>query len=86
MQRASEIKVSSGEAIIFTCRDGAVRSGMACVLSYLIEKLENCVCLTVPLVVCSVKSARPGAFPTVEQYKDVYQMLETALLYLHNVE
>ncbi|KAH9494745.1 hypothetical protein Btru_017776 [Bulinus truncatus] len=61
--------------ILYTCRDGASLSGLACVLSLLLDRMHHDSCLTVPLVVGSIKSIRPEVIPTFEQYKMLYEAL-----------
>ncbi|KAH9494749.1 hypothetical protein Btru_017787 [Bulinus truncatus] len=61
--------------ILYTCRDGASLSGLACVLSLLLDRMDHDSCLTVPLVVGSIKSIRPEVIPTFEQYKMLYEAL-----------
>ncbi|CAL1541406.1 unnamed protein product [Lymnaea stagnalis] len=62
--------------ILYTCRNGARYSGLACVLSLLVDRMEHDSCLTVPLVVGSVKSIRPEVIPTVDQYRVLYDVLQ----------
>ncbi|KAH9494744.1 hypothetical protein Btru_017771 [Bulinus truncatus] len=62
--------------ILYTCRDGATFSGLACVLSLLLDRMDHDSCLTVPLVVGSIKSIRPEVIPTFEQYQMLYEALD----------
>ncbi|CAL1546508.1 unnamed protein product [Lymnaea stagnalis] len=62
--------------VVFVCRNGATYSGLACVLTILLDRMDNDLRLTVPLVVGAVKSIRPEAIPTVDQYRLLYQTLQ----------
>ncbi|CAL1546513.1 unnamed protein product, partial [Lymnaea stagnalis] len=57
-------------------RDGYTYSGHACVLTLLLDRMDNDLCLTVPLVVGAVKSIRPEVIPTLEQYRSLYLVLQ----------
>ncbi|KAK3798315.1 hypothetical protein RRG08_020611, partial [Elysia crispata] len=63
---------------IYMCRNGADQCGLMCVQSILLERLEVDQCLTVPLVVGTIKAIRPQVIPTVDQYKCLYQVLKLA--------
>ncbi|GFR91579.1 receptor-type tyrosine-protein phosphatase mu [Elysia marginata] len=63
---------------IYMCRNGADQSGLMCVQSILLDRLESDQCLTVPLVVGTIKAIRPQVIPTVEQYKCLYHVLKLA--------
>ncbi|XP_055884531.1 receptor-type tyrosine-protein phosphatase alpha-like, partial [Biomphalaria glabrata] len=62
--------------ILYTCRDGATYSGLACVLSLLLDRMDHDTCWTVPLVVGSVKSIRPQVIPTFKQYNTLHDALQ----------
>ncbi|XP_059168917.1 receptor-type tyrosine-protein phosphatase mu-like [Physella acuta] len=64
-------------AVIYTCRDGAKYSGLACVLTVLVDRLERDHMMTVPLAVGRVKSIRQQVISTVQQYMTVYQGIKT---------
>ncbi|CAL1544879.1 unnamed protein product [Lymnaea stagnalis] len=61
--------------VLYMCRNGATYSGLACVLTLLLDRMDNDHRLTVPLVVGAIKTIRPQVIPTVEQYKVLYQVL-----------
>lgn len=63
---------------VFMCRNGADRSGLVCVQSILLDRLETDQCMAVPYVVGTIKAIRPQVIPTVEQYKCLYQVLRLA--------
>ncbi|CAL1534187.1 unnamed protein product [Lymnaea stagnalis] len=62
--------------ILYTCRNGAKYSGLASVLSLLLDRMEHDSCLTVPLVVGTIKTIRPEVISTVDQYRVLYQVLQ----------
>ncbi|XP_059168898.1 uncharacterized protein LOC131950689 [Physella acuta] len=62
--------------VVYTCRNGADHSGLACVLSLLIDRMDHDNLLTVPIVVGTIKSIRPQVIPTLEQYKSLYYSLK----------
>ncbi|KAI8786599.1 multiple epidermal growth factor domains protein 6 [Biomphalaria glabrata] len=62
--------------VVYTCRNGADFSGLACVLSLLLDRMDHDHSITVPLVVGAIKSIRPQVIPTLEQYKTVYSLLK----------
>ncbi|RUS89568.1 hypothetical protein EGW08_002686, partial [Elysia chlorotica] len=61
--------------VLYTCRTGADQSGLMCVQSILLDRMEADQRLTVPLVVGSVKAIRPQIIPTLEQYECLYRVL-----------
>ncbi|CAL1532181.1 unnamed protein product, partial [Lymnaea stagnalis] len=63
------------ERVLYMCRDGAKYSGLACVLTLLLDRMDNDLRLTVPLVVGAIKSIRPQVIPTLDQYRILYQVL-----------
>ncbi|KAK6991352.1 receptor-type tyrosine-protein phosphatase epsilon, partial [Biomphalaria glabrata] len=63
--------------IIYTCRDGATYSGLACVLSLLLDRIDHDTCLAIPLVVGSVKSIRPQVISTFEHYVMLHEALQS---------
>ncbi|CAL1534175.1 unnamed protein product [Lymnaea stagnalis] len=63
--------------IVYTCSNGAKYSGLACVLSLLLDRMEHDSCLTVPLVVGTVKTIRPEVIPNLDQYRVLYDVLGT---------
>ncbi|KAK3732864.1 hypothetical protein RRG08_056694 [Elysia crispata] len=64
--------------VVYMCRNGADNSGLMCVHSILLDRLEADQCLTVPLVVGSIKAIRPQVIPTYDQYKCLYSILKLA--------
>ncbi|KAK3735473.1 hypothetical protein RRG08_018247 [Elysia crispata] len=64
--------------VVYMCRNGADNSGLMCVHSILLDRLEADQCLTVPLVVGSIKAIRPQVIPTYDQYKCLYSVLKLA--------
>ncbi|KAH9492062.1 hypothetical protein Btru_026711 [Bulinus truncatus] len=73
------------EKILYVCRNGALYSGLASVLSNLLDRLDHYLSCSVPLVVGTVKSLRPQVIPTLDQYSTVYDILnrytETSCIY-----
>ncbi|KAH9487869.1 hypothetical protein Btru_067840 [Bulinus truncatus] len=67
---------SSDGRILYMCRNGALYSGLSCVLSLLLDRVDCDSYITVPLVVGSVKSVRLEVIPTYEQYRLLYRILE----------
>ncbi|BFZ21542.1 hypothetical protein BsWGS_24580 [Bradybaena similaris] len=65
---------SSGR-VLYSCRDGATYSGLACVLSLLLDRMDNDHRLTIPLVVGALKAIRPEVIPTLDQYRLLYDVL-----------
>ncbi|CAL1536340.1 unnamed protein product [Lymnaea stagnalis] len=63
-------------SIVFMCRNGATYSGIACVLTNLMDRLDHDLCLSVPLVVGAVKSIRPQVIHTLDQYKTIYAVMK----------
>ncbi|KAI8773564.1 receptor-type tyrosine-protein phosphatase T [Biomphalaria glabrata] len=69
-------RTSPNGRILYICRNGATYSGLACVLSLLLDRIDHDACITVPLVVGSIKSVRPEVIPTLEQYKLLHDIIE----------
>ncbi|KAH9490858.1 hypothetical protein Btru_033661 [Bulinus truncatus] len=69
-------KLSADGRILYMCRNGALYSGLACVLSMLLDRMDNDSCINIPLVVGTIKSIRPQVIPTVEQYRLLYKILQ----------
>ncbi|KAH9496276.1 hypothetical protein Btru_017969, partial [Bulinus truncatus] len=69
-------KARQAGKIIYTCRNGADLSGLACVLSLLLDRMDHDHHITVPLVVGAVKNVRPQIIPTLDQYKTLYNLLK----------
>ncbi|KAH9490847.1 hypothetical protein Btru_033546 [Bulinus truncatus] len=63
--------------IVFLCRNGAQYSGLACVLNLVLETLDIHLKNNVPLAVGTVKSIRPEVVPTLDQYRLIYDVLES---------
>ncbi|CAL1534193.1 unnamed protein product, partial [Lymnaea stagnalis] len=61
---------------LYTCRNGADYSGLICVLSLLLDRIEQDGSLCVPLVVGEIKSIRLEVIPTPEQYRVIYDVLD----------
>jgi protein tyrosine phosphatase len=59
---------------LYMCRNGATYSGLVCVLSLLLDRMNNDQCLTVPLVVGAIKAVRPEVIPSMDQYKLLYEV------------
>ncbi|CAL1544877.1 unnamed protein product, partial [Lymnaea stagnalis] len=51
--------------IVYMCRNGATFSGLACVSTLLLDRVDNDQRLTVPLVVGAIKTIRTQVIPTV---------------------
>ncbi|CAL1536131.1 unnamed protein product [Lymnaea stagnalis] len=64
------------ERTLYMCRNGATYSGLACVLTLLLDRMDNDLRLTVPLVVGAIKAIRSQVIPAVNQYKILYQILK----------
>ncbi|XP_059168922.1 receptor-type tyrosine-protein phosphatase gamma-like [Physella acuta] len=62
--------------ILYMCRNGAEYSGLACVLSLLLDRMDHDQSLTVPLVVGAIKCIRPQVIPSLDQYRCLYQVLK----------
>ncbi|CAG5125911.1 unnamed protein product, partial [Candidula unifasciata] len=56
--------------------NGAEYSGLVCVLSLLLDRMDNDHHLTVPLVVGAIKAIRPQVIPTLDQYRLLYKVLQ----------
>ncbi|KAK0065014.1 receptor-type tyrosine-protein phosphatase T, partial [Biomphalaria pfeifferi] len=69
-------RTSPNGRVLYICRNGATYSGLACVLSLLLDRIDHDACITVPLVVGSIKSVRPEVIPTLEQYKILHDIIE----------
>ncbi|CAL1534185.1 unnamed protein product [Lymnaea stagnalis] len=61
--------------ILYTCSNGAKYSGLACVLSLLLDRMEHDSYLTVPLVVGTVKTIRKEVILNLDQYSVLYDVL-----------
>ncbi|BFY99176.1 hypothetical protein BsWGS_02216 [Bradybaena similaris] len=61
--------------ILFMCRNGALYSGLACVLNLLLDVIDMDGQVSVPLAVGTVKTIRPQVIPTLDQYRNLYQVL-----------
>ncbi|XP_059168921.1 receptor-type tyrosine-protein phosphatase gamma-like [Physella acuta] len=61
--------------VLYMCRNGAEFSGLACVLSLLLDRMDHDQSLTVPLVVGAIKCIRPQVIPSLEQYYCLYEVL-----------
>ncbi|XP_059176865.1 receptor-type tyrosine-protein phosphatase mu-like isoform X2 [Physella acuta] len=62
--------------ILFMCSDGAEWSGLASVLTLLLDRMDHDQRLTVPLVVGAIKSVRPEVISSLSQYEVLYKVLE----------
>ncbi|KAH9496275.1 hypothetical protein Btru_017967 [Bulinus truncatus] len=62
--------------VVYTCRNGADFSGLAYVLSLLLDRMDHDHSITVPLVVGAVKTIRQQVIPTLDQYKTLYTLLK----------
>ncbi|XP_059168901.1 receptor-type tyrosine-protein phosphatase alpha-like [Physella acuta] len=62
--------------VLYMCRNGAEYSGLACVLSLLLDRMDHDQSLTVPLVVGAIKCIRPQVIPSLAQYTCVYEVLK----------
>ncbi|XP_059173393.1 receptor-type tyrosine-protein phosphatase alpha-like [Physella acuta] len=62
--------------VLYMCRNGAEYSGLACVLSLLLDRMDHDQSLTVPLVVGAIKCIRPQVIPSLDQYRCLYQVLQ----------
>ncbi|KAK3767106.1 hypothetical protein RRG08_017980 [Elysia crispata] len=71
-------KLSWKSRILYMCRNGADHCGLMCVQTILLDRLEADQCLTVPLVVGSIRAIRPQVIPTLDQYKCLYRVLKLA--------
>ncbi|XP_059176868.1 receptor-type tyrosine-protein phosphatase zeta-like [Physella acuta] len=62
--------------VLFMCSDGAEWSGLASVLTLLLDRMDHDQRLTVPLVVGAIKSVRPEVISSLSQYEVLYKVLE----------
>ncbi|XP_059173381.1 uncharacterized protein LOC131953936 [Physella acuta] len=62
--------------VLYMCRNGAEYSGLACVLSLLLDRMDHDQSLTVPLVVGAIKCIRSQVIPSMDQYRCLYQVLQ----------
>ncbi|XP_059168918.1 receptor-type tyrosine-protein phosphatase epsilon-like [Physella acuta] len=62
--------------VLYMCRNGADYSGLACVLSLLLDRMDHDQSLTVPLVVGAIKCIRPQVIPSLDQYRCLYEVLQ----------
>ncbi|CAL1538431.1 unnamed protein product [Lymnaea stagnalis] len=76
LKQTRQIVSSTAGRVMFMCRNGATYSGLACVLTLLLDRMDHDNCLTVPNVVGAVKSIRPEVIPTLEQYRTLYLALQ----------
>ncbi|XP_059166877.1 receptor-type tyrosine-protein phosphatase T-like [Physella acuta] len=67
---------NSDGRVLYMCSDGAHLSGLLCVLTLLLDRMDHDRCLTVPLVVGSVKVIRPQVISSLTQYQLLYEVLE----------
>ncbi|CAL1538163.1 unnamed protein product [Lymnaea stagnalis] len=65
-------------------RSGTKYSGLACVLSILLDRMEEESCVIVPLVVGSIKSVEPEIIPNLEQYRCLYQVIQKYIERYHS--
>ncbi|XP_048256010.1 receptor-type tyrosine-protein phosphatase T-like [Haliotis rufescens] len=63
------------DPVLVHCRDGAKRSGVFCVLVELLEELESCNTINVPLAVGGHRSIRQQVVSHLRQYEAVYELL-----------
>ncbi|KAK0069660.1 receptor-type tyrosine-protein phosphatase T-like isoform X1 [Biomphalaria pfeifferi] len=66
---------SSEGRVIFMCRDGATYSGMACVLTILMDCLDQMSWFTIPGVLGTVKTIRPEVIPSLDDYLLLHKIL-----------
>nr|KAI8754324.1 receptor-type tyrosine-protein phosphatase epsilon-like isoform X2 [Biomphalaria glabrata] len=64
------------KTVVFTCRNGAQYSGLACVLYLLVDRFDSDMFVSVPTVVGSVKSIRPEVLSDLSQYVFVHKVLQ----------
>ncbi|KAK3756429.1 hypothetical protein RRG08_029099 [Elysia crispata] len=75
-EKIKSCRPSGKSRVVYMSRNGADHCGLMCVQSILLDRLEADQCLTVPLVVGSIKAIRPQVIPTVDEYKCLYQVLK----------
>uniref|UniRef100_A0A2C9KP11 protein-tyrosine-phosphatase n=1 Tax=Biomphalaria glabrata TaxID=6526 RepID=A0A2C9KP11_BIOGL len=65
---------ASGKTV-YMCRNGATYSGLISVLCNLMDRLDNDMSCSIPIAVGLIKSVRPQAISTLEQYKLLFDIL-----------
>ncbi|KAK0046237.1 receptor-type tyrosine-protein phosphatase alpha [Biomphalaria pfeifferi] len=63
----------TGGKILYLCSDGILQSGLMAVLLHLLDRADNEACISVPLIVGTIKSLQPKIVPNFEQYQAVYR-------------
>ncbi|CAG5127069.1 unnamed protein product, partial [Candidula unifasciata] len=74
-QHIRSLQPAGSGRVLYMCRNGADYSGLVCVLSLLLDRMDNDHHLTVPLVVGAIKAIRPQVIPTLDQYRLLYKAL-----------
>ncbi|XP_059168915.1 receptor-type tyrosine-protein phosphatase epsilon-like [Physella acuta] len=75
MRTIKSLEKRTDNRVLFICSNGAEYSGMAYVLSYMIDQLDNGY-LNIPYTVGTVKCLRPLVVPTLQQYKFLHQVIQ----------
>ncbi|CAL1536341.1 unnamed protein product [Lymnaea stagnalis] len=75
LRQARSYNALKDGVIVYMCRNGAKYCGLACVLTLLMDRMDNDLNLTVPLVVGCLKTIRPEVIPSLVQYRVLYQVL-----------
>ncbi|KAI8773338.1 receptor-type tyrosine-protein phosphatase alpha, partial [Biomphalaria glabrata] len=63
----------TGGKILYLCSDGILQSGLMAVLLHLLDRVDNEACISVPLIVGTIKSLQPKIVPNFEQYQAIYR-------------
>ncbi|XP_059166888.1 receptor-type tyrosine-protein phosphatase epsilon-like [Physella acuta] len=86
INRVRNLNQPNDGTLLYMCKNGATFSGLACILTLLLDRMDHDGMVTVPLVVGAIKSIRPQVISTLDQYKTVYQILELYSKDLYDAE
>ncbi|CAG5118838.1 unnamed protein product [Candidula unifasciata] len=75
IQKLRSHRQNDKSRILFMCRNGALYSGLVCVLTLLLDRINTDHQVSIPLAVGTVKTIRPQVIPTLDQYRTLYQAL-----------
>ncbi|BFZ21545.1 hypothetical protein BsWGS_24585 [Bradybaena similaris] len=75
-QQIRSLRPAGSGRTLYMCRNGAEYSGLVCVMSLLLDRMDNDHHLTIPLVVGAIKAIRPQVIPSLDQYELLYEAVQ----------
>ncbi|KAH9490893.1 hypothetical protein Btru_034224 [Bulinus truncatus] len=79
LKKARSYNLANGKTL-YMCRNGASYSGLAYILSLLMDRLDNDSCIAVPVVVGAIKTVVPEVVHDFDQYLFVHKVLQRYII------